>query len=379
MPEDVEQDHHVALVFDQALGFLDDHFRDLHMAGGRLVESRTDHFAAHGALHVGDFFRPLVDQQHDQVDVRIVGGDRLCDVLHQHGLAGLGRRDDQAALALAERRDDVDDACGDVLGGAVAALHHEALVGEQRRQVFEVDLLLADFRRLVVDRIDLKQGEITLIVLGRADAAGDGVAGAQGKAADLAGRDVNVVRTGQVGTVRPAQEAVPVRHDLQHAFGVDVVAAARRGAQQLEHHILLARAGDVFQPHRFRRFQQLGGGLALEFGNMQNLRRLQRALLGGSALLFLDQDPVFANLRFATARWRRDGNPAIGLVGKLVVHHIDGGAARADVIAVVIAVIAVMVAVIVPVVSIIPVVTVVIGILGTATMLDHELWDWGEA
>jgi hypothetical protein len=38
-----------------------------------------------------------------------------------------------------------------------------------------------------------------------------------------------------------------------------------------------------------------------------------------------------------------------------------------------------MVAVIVPVVSIIPVVTVVIGILGTATMLDHELWDWGEA
>jgi len=30
------------------------------------------------------------------------------DVLQHHGLAGLGRADDQAALALADRRDDVE-------------------------------------------------------------------------------------------------------------------------------------------------------------------------------------------------------------------------------------------------------------------------------
>ena len=73
----VEQDHHVLLVLDQALGALDHHLGDLHVARGGLVEGRGDHFAAHGALHVGDFFRALVDQQHDQVHVRVVVRDRL--------------------------------------------------------------------------------------------------------------------------------------------------------------------------------------------------------------------------------------------------------------------------------------------------------------
>ncbi len=92
----------------QALGLLDDHFGDLHVACGRLVEGRGDDFAAHRALHLGHFLRPLVDQQHDQHDVRMIGGDRVRDVLHQHGLAALGARDQQAALALADRRNDVD-------------------------------------------------------------------------------------------------------------------------------------------------------------------------------------------------------------------------------------------------------------------------------
>jgi hypothetical protein len=42
-------------------------------AGSSKVEA--DDFAAHGALHFGHFFRALVDQQHDQVHFRVVGGD----------------------------------------------------------------------------------------------------------------------------------------------------------------------------------------------------------------------------------------------------------------------------------------------------------------
>jgi hypothetical protein len=38
----------------------------------RLVEGRRNHFAADRPLHVGDFFRPLVDQQDDQVDLGMV-------------------------------------------------------------------------------------------------------------------------------------------------------------------------------------------------------------------------------------------------------------------------------------------------------------------
>jgi hypothetical protein len=40
----------------------------------------------------------------------MIGGDRVGDVLQQHGLAGARRRDDQAALALADRRQQVHDA-----------------------------------------------------------------------------------------------------------------------------------------------------------------------------------------------------------------------------------------------------------------------------
>jgi hypothetical protein len=59
-----------SLVFDQALGLFDDHLGNLHVARRRLVEGRGNHFAHHGALHLGHFFRALVDQQHDQEGIR---------------------------------------------------------------------------------------------------------------------------------------------------------------------------------------------------------------------------------------------------------------------------------------------------------------------
>jgi hypothetical protein len=65
----IEQNHHVALVLDQALGFsitisATCTWRE---AGSSKVE---DHLALHRALHVGDFLGTLVDQQHDQIALR---------------------------------------------------------------------------------------------------------------------------------------------------------------------------------------------------------------------------------------------------------------------------------------------------------------------
>jgi hypothetical protein len=74
-------------VLDQPLGFLDHHLRDLNVTRCRLVEGRRDHFALHRALHIGHFLRPLVDEQHDQVAFRMVGGNRMGNVLQQHRLA----------------------------------------------------------------------------------------------------------------------------------------------------------------------------------------------------------------------------------------------------------------------------------------------------
>src|SRR5690606_12112351 len=98
-------------------------------------------------------------------------------------------------------------------------------------------------QRLAVDGVHHRQGEVALAVLGPADAAGQVVAGTQVEAADLAGRDVGVVRAGQVAGLGAAQEAVAVRQDLQHALGLHALAVAGEHLQQGEDHVLLARAG----------------------------------------------------------------------------------------------------------------------------------------
>ena len=54
-----------------------DELRQPHVAFDVAVEAAGDHLALDVALHVGHFFRPLVDQQHDQRDVGIVRRDRL--------------------------------------------------------------------------------------------------------------------------------------------------------------------------------------------------------------------------------------------------------------------------------------------------------------
>src|SRR5690606_12257001 len=165
------------------------------------------------------------------------------DLLHHHRLARLGLGDDQRALALALRRHQVEDAAGDVLGRPVATLQAEAPAREQRGEVLEQGLVLARLERLAVDGVHHRQGEVALAVLGPADAAGQVVAGTQVEAADLAGRDVGVVRAGQVAGLGRAQEAEAVRQDLQHAVGLHALAVAGQYLEQGEDHVLLARAG----------------------------------------------------------------------------------------------------------------------------------------
>ena len=185
-------------MLDQALGLLDDHLGHLDVARCRLVKRRRHNLAAHRALHVGDFFRALIDEQHDEVGVRVVGGHALRQILHQHGLTGLGRRDDQPALSLTERRDDIDDSCGDVFGAAIAHFHDQLLFREQRGQILEGHFALGLFRRFTIDGVDLEQREIALIVFRCPNLAGNAVAGAQREASNLRWGDVDVVRAGLV-------------------------------------------------------------------------------------------------------------------------------------------------------------------------------------
>ncbi|OIQ78846.1 hypothetical protein GALL_394490 [mine drainage metagenome] len=253
-------------MLDQALGFFQYHFRDLHVARGRFVEGGGNHFALHRAGHFRHFFRALVDQEHDQRDVRMVGRDGVGDVLHHHCLAGLGAGHQQAALAFADGGDHVDDAAGDVFLAANVALELQRLIRVQRGEVFEQDLVLGAFRGFAVDRVDLDQGEVAFAVLGRSDFTVDGVAGVQVEAADLRRRDVNVVRSCQIGAVRRAQESEAVLQHFQGAVAKNGFALFRLVLEQGEDEVLLAHAAGTLDFMGNGHLHNFGDGQVFKVG-----------------------------------------------------------------------------------------------------------------
>ena len=198
----------------------------------------ADDFAAHGTLHVGDFFRPLVNEQHDESHLRMIGRDRVGDVLQQHRFTGAGRGNDEPALALSDRREQIHHAPREILA---RGFELQPVVGIERRQIVEEDLVARFLGRFEVDRVDFDQREITLAFFRRANLTGDGIACAQIEAADLRRRDVNVVRAGQVVVLGSAQEAEAVGQALENAFGEDEAALLRLGLQDLENELLFAQ------------------------------------------------------------------------------------------------------------------------------------------
>src|SRR5207248_3558251 len=68
---------------------------------------------------------------------------------------------------------------------------------------------------------------LTLAFLWRADMPINGIAGAQAEPADLRGRDIDVVRAGQIIRFRRAQETEAIGEHFDHAFADDVGLAHR--------------------------------------------------------------------------------------------------------------------------------------------------------
>ena len=213
-------------------------------------------------------------KQHDQIALRVIVRDRVGDVLQQHGLAGARRRHDQRALALADRRDDVDDARREILLGRILEFHLQPLVGIERRQVVEVDLVAGLFGIFEIERVDLEQSEIALAFLRAADMAVDGVAGAQPEAADLRRRDVDVVRARQIVCLRRAQKAEAVGQHLDHAFADNVGLARRELLEDAEHQLLLAHGRGVLDLELLGEGDELSGSLGFELLEFHFVHRM---------------------------------------------------------------------------------------------------------
>ena len=169
---------------------------------------------------------------------------------------------------LADGRQQIDDPGGEILTAAVAALQHQAFPGKDGRQVLEEHLVLAVFGGLEVDGIHLDQRKVALALLGWPDTSGDGIAGAQVEALDLAWRDVDIVCPGEIGAALGAQEAVAIGKDLQRALAGDLVAILGHGTQDGEDDILFLAAGRSFDLQLIGKCHQLGWRGFLQFAQV---------------------------------------------------------------------------------------------------------------
>ena len=208
--------------FDHALGLLEHDAGYLHVTLRRFVEGRGDDLGIHRAGHVRNFLRALVDEQHHQVGLGVIGSDGVRNVLHQNGLTCLGLRHDERALPFADGRKEVYDAGREVCRCTVAA-ERELLVGEEWRKMLE-RYTVAHFRGLpAVDHVHRCEREVLFALVRRTDVTRYHVSRLEPVFLDDVRCDVHIVGRRKVVVVARAQEAVAVGHHFEHAIGRDEV------------------------------------------------------------------------------------------------------------------------------------------------------------
>ena len=130
--------------------------------------------------------------------------------------------------------------------------------GYKRSEVVEQDLVARFLGRLKVDGLDLDQREILFAFVRGPHLAADGVAGFQIELADLRGRNINVIRTGQVVVIGGAEKAIAIRQDFQNTFGKNMAFFFALSLEDLEDEVLLAQAAGAGQLEGPSNFCQLG-------------------------------------------------------------------------------------------------------------------------
>ena len=79
------------------------------MAVKVFVIAGRKHVRGYVAAEVGDFFRALINEQRNQLNLWVIMFDSKGDVLQENGLASLGWSNDQAAGSESDRAEHVDE------------------------------------------------------------------------------------------------------------------------------------------------------------------------------------------------------------------------------------------------------------------------------
>ena len=156
---------------------------------------------------------------------------------------------------------------------SIRRLELQGLGRKERREVFKQHAVLEGLGRLAVDGVDLHAREVALVVLGRAHLAFDRVAGVQVEAADLRGRDVDVVGAREVARVRAAQEAEAVGQHLEGAVAEDLFALPGAFLEDGEHELLLAHALRIVDLKFGGHVKQLADVQRFELGKMHGVEK----------------------------------------------------------------------------------------------------------
>jgi len=194
----------------------------------------------------------------------MIGGDRVRDILQEHGFTGPRRRHNESALTLAERRDDIDDARRKILSRRIFDFHVQPLSRVKRRQIVEVDLVLDVLRLFEIDFVDLEESEVALALFRTTDMTLDGIAGTQSKPTDLGGRYIDVVRSGQVIRIGRTKKAKAVQKNFNDACADNLDILGRQLFQSRKHQLLLAQSTGIFNADFFGEAQHFGRRLLLQ-------------------------------------------------------------------------------------------------------------------
>ena len=178
-----------------------------------LVRRRSSDNLALTSAACRSLLRALINQQHDEIALRVVRFDRMGDILQQNGLTGPRRGHDQRPLALPDGSHQINDPGGAIFDRGILDFHLQPLVRIERRQVFKGDLVTGLFGIIKVDLVDAGQGKVTLGIVWGLNDTFNRIARAQRKLPDHFRADIDIIGTGQIVRFGRAQEAKPV---LQH-------------------------------------------------------------------------------------------------------------------------------------------------------------------